>query len=521
MTSVSESGAPEGCTPGQVIAGELVVRRELGRGGVGIVYLAEHRTLKAEVAVKILRPGHRKRAEVVDKFRAEGRALWELAHAGFVKVMHAGEDAVVGPYIVMEVLRGATVRELLNRFQFDVAEVVDIVIEVAEAAQAMHELGIIHRDLKPENLFLQSGPAERVKILDLGVAKIERYETAGTAEHRTMGTGRYMSPEHVRCEPLTPASDVYALSHIAFEMLTGEHPFEQTPRPPSDLEFQTFHLTKPTRRLVDVIPEEVELSGVIEQGMSSRVESRFQSMAAFGRALTEAARTRKIRLSRGATVKLRASDSTSPGEHPTIEQALADLLSTTGPPRKVSDAPDRPPALLVERNVDGSSMNHALRRGESVVGRLDSVDVQLRHPSVSGRHARLIVHASGIIELFDDGSGSGTTVNGKRVSYALLKHGDQVQFGAVGCELALVDPPEGPRAHPPRQRAPQPPVVPRAVDAAKNQPLERPSALGPSTVRMPAAPRRRRTTWVWALGIVMLLAAVAFGAYHTAVGLLP
>jgi serine/threonine protein kinase len=585
MTSAIEPGAPEGCTPGQVIAGELVIQRELGRGGVGIVYLATHRTLKAEVAVKILRHEHRRRAEVVEKFRAEGRALWELEHPSFVKVLHAGEDAVVGPFIVMEVLRGATVRDLLARFTFEPEQVVELLIEVTDAAQSMHDLGIIHRDLKPENLFIQArtgeSVAERVKILDLGVAKISRYETPGTSENRTMGTGRYMSPEHVRCEPLTPASDVYALAHIAFELLTGEHPFEPTARTPSDLEFQTFHLMKPTRRLVDLRPEEPELSSVLEQAMSKSVDGRFQSMTAFGRALAEATRQRKIRASRGATVKLESRASTpghvAAGDPPTIEQALTDLIGPSDPthpgalgPATARDAtrssPDRVIALLVERRTDGSVQTHELCRGEFVVGRLPSVDVQLEHPSVSGRHARLVVHASSILELFDDGSGAGTTVNGKRVSYALLKHGDRVQFGALLCEVQLVDPSalelslsetvraDGPSAAPvARARGPtpppaaltpplaalsgratppktfvmegRPPEVARAVEAAKGRstalaPQQVPG--GPTTLRMPSAPPANRSrTWVWVVGTVLFLAAVAIGAYHAATRLLP
>lgn len=571
MTSATEPGASDGCSPGQIVAGELVIQREIGRGGVGIVYLASHRALNADVAVKILRREHRRRAEVVEKFRAEGRALWELGHPSFVKVLHAGEDPVVGSYIVMEVLRGATVRDLLERFRFEPEQVVELVIEVTEAAQSMHDLGIIHRDLKPENLFIQArggeSMAERVKILDLGVAKISRYEKAGTAENRTMGTGRYMSPEHVRCEELTPASDVYALAHIAFELLTGEHPFERTTHPPSDLEFQTFHLVKPTRRLVDLQPDEPELSSVLEQAMSKSVEDRFQSMKAFGRALAEATRQRKIRGSRGATVKLVHAPVGAPQcDPPTIEQALADIVGPADPTHpgplatarardSSSSSPARPIARLVERRADGSAVTHELARGELVVGRLPSVGVQLSHPSVSGRHARLVVHASSILELFDDGSGAGTSVNGKRVSYALLKHGDQVQFGALPCEVQLVDPsvldlslsetvradrpsvglvapvrapafapapaPGPPALAPPAGRGPAPKTfvmegrpseIALAVEAAR----------GPGTVRMPyaASPSHWRS-WAWAFASVLFLAAVALGAYHVVTRLLP
>jgi hypothetical protein len=303
-------------------------------------------------------------------------------------------------------------------------------------------------------------------------------------------------------------------------------------------------------------------------------------MTAFGRALAEAMRQRKIRASRGATVKLAQPPVRTPdADPPTIEQALADLVGPTDPTHpgslgtarpldSRSSSPDRAVARLVERRPDGSAVPHDLGRGEFVVGRLASVDVRLDHPSVSGRHARLVVHASSILELFDDGSGAGTAVNGKRVSYALLKHGDHVQFGALLCEVELVDPSaldlslsetvraDGPSAAPVPALDVRPPVAPaagrrppprtfvmegrppdvaRAVEAARGGPAQRAAhwpapqqqapaaAREPSTLRMRSAPPTPspRRSWAWALGVVLFLAAVALGAYHVATRLLP
>ena len=250
------------CAAGTVIGGEYEVGQLIARGGVGEVYRVTHRTLQAELALKVLLPEHRDRDDVRLRFRTEGRALWEISHPNFVKVHHAGEDAVVGPFLVMELLRGRSLAALLARATIPFEQAIALTIQLAEACQAMHELEMIHRDLKPANVFLVAagGGEIRAKLLDLGAAKIAKYGTPPTAEHMTVGTGRYMSPEHIACLPLSPASDVYSLAQIAFEMLTRSHPFDPAVAAPTSFDFQQWHLQRPPRRLselCDEVPEEV------------------------------------------------------------------------------------------------------------------------------------------------------------------------------------------------------------------------------------------------------------------------
>lgn len=119
------------------------------------MYLVEHQILKAELALKVLRPSYRMRTDIVQRFRDESRALWELSHPSFVEVHHAGEDPEIGPYMSMEVLRGKTLAHLLAiKGRLTIEEALPIVIEAAEAAQVMRDLGILHRDLKPDNIFI-------------------------------------------------------------------------------------------------------------------------------------------------------------------------------------------------------------------------------------------------------------------------------------------------------------------------------------------------------------------------------
>lgn len=294
-------GSGQVCEVNRVYAGQYLVHGQLGQGGMGEVYLVTHQMLKADFALKVLRPAFRSRPDIVTRFRAECRALWELSHPSFVKVHHAGDDPEIGPYIVMEVLKGITLQQLIARNErLSVRRALPIAIEIAKAADAMHELGIIHRDLKPENIFMPSGSGERgepasktlrVKLLDLGVAKIAKYGDPATAEHNSIGTGRYMSPEHIQCKPLGPPSDVYSLAHIVFEMLTGQHAFGQHNKNPTHYDFQIWHVNaKPHPLIGRLSTAPAELSDALMQAMAKDPAHRFQSMKAFAAALEESLR---------------------------------------------------------------------------------------------------------------------------------------------------------------------------------------------------------------------------------------
>ena len=427
------------CRPGQVVANEYEIKSLLGYGGVGEVYLVHHRTLKADFALKILIPRLRSREDVKARFRQESRALWELSHPSFVQVHHAGDDATIGPYIVMEVLSGRTLATLGKAHTPSFDDAMRLGIEIAEAAEVMHSVGIIHRDLKPENIFIAfgkrphgvtEGPRPRnVKLLDLGAAKIARFERAPTEDDQTVGTGRYMSPEHVRCEALTPASDVYALAHILFEFVSRAHPFPDAPKEPSHLEFQLLHRDKPPRALSEVVRgTPTLLSDVLLQAMAKAPRERFQSMAAFACALGEARRQFLVDQAIGKTERISSADALATIEDVILESTHPD----PAPPVGVGSI-----ATLVEIHADGAAREHVLAYGEFIVGRGERADVRIQHGTLSSRHARLCVHPSGIAELFDEGSAAGTSINGKTLTYAMLAHGDRVRFGAITCEFRL------------------------------------------------------------------------------------
>jgi len=222
--------------------GELVgnyrIVSELAAGGMGIVYVAEHKHMGRRAAIKFLLPELSKKEDVINRFFDEARAASHVEHPGIVQIFDCDYDASSGrAYLVMELLHGVTLRQRLARRRTAETEETAITIAtgIAEPLAAAHAKGIIHRDLKPENIFLVSSVGgaselvERVKILDFGVAKLGaslRGRTNSTLEGSVLGTPLYMSPEQCRgVRELDARADIYSLGCVLFEMLCGRPPF--------------------------------------------------------------------------------------------------------------------------------------------------------------------------------------------------------------------------------------------------------------------------------------------------------
>src|SRR5687767_9013631 len=165
---------------GQTLDGKYLIERELGRGGMGTVYLGTHLGTERPVAVKVIAPQFMERAEFVERFRREARAAGRLRHPNVVNVTDFGFAETPGgraAYLVMEYLDGCTLGEILEEEQnLPVAWTLNILEQVCSAVHEAHEQGIIHRDLKPDNIWLE--PNQRggytVKVLDFGIAKLEQ-----------------------------------------------------------------------------------------------------------------------------------------------------------------------------------------------------------------------------------------------------------------------------------------------------------------------------------------------------------
>jgi serine/threonine protein kinase len=206
-----------------------LIEKELGRGGIGITYLARDSQLHSmPVVIKVLieKPGNKE--WVRRKFIQESEALTRIAHPGVVKVLNRGEFSGGKPFFVMEFVEGRPLRSAILPEGMDFEFVASILEELGNALQAAHEKKIIHRDLKPENIMLQtlSGGEEAVKIIDFGIAKMADSQAGNTTEGDIIaGSLHYMAPEQLLSQTVSPATDIYALAIIAYEMLTGRKPF--------------------------------------------------------------------------------------------------------------------------------------------------------------------------------------------------------------------------------------------------------------------------------------------------------
>jgi eukaryotic-like serine/threonine-protein kinase len=206
----------------------------LGRGGMGEVYRARDTRLGREVAIKVLPREYSADADRLRRFEREARAAGMLNHPNILTIYDIGTHGGA-PFLVSELLEGATLREQLRGAVLPLRRAFDYAVQMGRGLAAAHDKGIVHRDLKPENLFITKDG--RLKILDFGLAKLRRPLTGGavntgaptdplgTAPGVVMGTVGYMSPEQVRAEEVDHRSDIFAFGAILYEMLAGQRAF--------------------------------------------------------------------------------------------------------------------------------------------------------------------------------------------------------------------------------------------------------------------------------------------------------
>jgi WD40 repeat protein len=197
----------------------------LGRGGMGLVFKARHKALKRDVALKVVVSGAHAGAAERARFRTEAEAVARLHHPGIVQVYEVGEQAGC-PYLALELVSGGSLAQQLDGAPVPPRRAAQLLLEVARAVQHAHERGIVHRDLKPANVLLTG--AGVAKVTDFGLAKLLDAEKGHTQTGVVLGSPSYMAPEQAegQVRAIGPATDVYALGAILYELLTGRPPFK-------------------------------------------------------------------------------------------------------------------------------------------------------------------------------------------------------------------------------------------------------------------------------------------------------
>jgi serine/threonine-protein kinase len=261
----------------RTLGGRYRLVESIARGGMAEVWEAHDDVLARPVAVKVLHPHLADDDGFVERFRREAVAAARLTHPGIVATFDAGADDGVA-YIVMELIRGHTLRQAMEGAPMPAAEAVRIATAVADALEHAHRAGLVHRDVKPANILLCEAPTGgvRVKVADFGIAKLQSGGSDLTQTGAVVGTAKYLSPEQVEGRSPDARSDVYALGVVLYEMLCGRPPFVGETELATALQ-HVQAMPSPPRQLRAGIPRPLEQ--VVLRAMAKDPADRFQSAA--------------------------------------------------------------------------------------------------------------------------------------------------------------------------------------------------------------------------------------------------
>src|SRR4051812_11742432 len=262
------------------LAGEYSLDRELGRGGMGVVYLAREVRLARPVAIKVLPRELARRADLRDAFLHEAQTAARLTHPNIVPVYAAGERAGYA-YIVMAYVDGITLGERIRtRGPLLPGQAARVLREVAWALAYAHGAGIVHRDVSAENILLERG-TDRAIVMDFGIASAMQ-TSALASDGRVMGNAHYVSPEQAAGEPLDARSDLYSLGIVGFYALTGRLPFDG-PTPQIVVMKQLSVAAPPIASVATAVPP--RLAQAVDRCLAKDPARRYRGAEAFAEAI--------------------------------------------------------------------------------------------------------------------------------------------------------------------------------------------------------------------------------------------
>lgn len=265
--------------------GKYQIKKLLGRGGMGAVYLGFDPLIEREVAIKVLPNQTANASQAFERFLAEARATGKLNHPNVVAIYEINQQGDTN-YIVMELVRGGSASDYIaDRENIDWLEALRIAANAADGLAAAHRTGLVHRDIKPDNLMLTEDHA--AKVVDFGLSKLVNSTSERnlnlTTEGQLLGTPRYMSPEQFEGESVDARSDVYCLGGTLFALLTGHPPFAHAN---NMVAVMKAHVSDPPPDPLQLNPQlPTEIRAIVAKAMAKRPADRYQHAGELAQAL--------------------------------------------------------------------------------------------------------------------------------------------------------------------------------------------------------------------------------------------
>lgn len=266
-----------------VLNGRYELLERIGSGGMSVVYKAKDRALGRIVAVKMMHESFTNDSGFLKRFQQEAHSAANLAHPNIVTVHDIGQDEYKH-YIVMEFVEGQTLKEIIRSYKGEpmpISRALDLIIQVCNGIGYAHRANLVHCDVKPQNVIVTTD--ERVKVADFGIARAISTATQVQQVSQIWGTPQYFSPEQAAGDAPTPASDVYAIGIILFEMLTGRLPFAAE----SHTAMALKHLHTPPPLVTEFNPATpAQLAQIINKLLAKEPAGRYRTAGQLGRILS-------------------------------------------------------------------------------------------------------------------------------------------------------------------------------------------------------------------------------------------
>ena len=407
----------------------------IGRGGMGVVYKAENTGGGEAVALKVLAAEIARSEEFRRRFLRESRYASVVEHPNVVRVLDAGEDDGV-LYMAMQLVNGTNMQTLIAEERaLEPQRVVNLMTQIADAVDAVHEAGLLHRDLKPGNVIVEgAGDDERAWLTDFGLGKDPiKDSVALTAAGTFVGSSAYSAPEQILAVGTDRRVDVYSMGCMLFECLTGQPPFQ------SELASDVLraHVQEPPPAASGYRPTlPTEIDAVIAKAMAKEPNDRHESAGALAVAVAEALGNpppaQPVATPETPTSQRIQYSPPSPGLAP---------LPAPGAPPPAPAAPARSSALKLTITAGPASGQELELTGETLFGRSEQADERLGgDPEISRRHARIFRGDEQGWRIEDLGSTNGSLVNERRITGPVdLSSGDLIEMGTTTMTVEEVE----------------------------------------------------------------------------------